>query len=484
MAVNATQVYAQCYNLTSAGSIQFTGGTTYLSVPGGTASYDPPAILSVTAPAGGSGTIEYMWIYSLDGVNFAAISGATTNTYNPPVINQTTWYRRCARRSGCTSWVGESNNVQVEFLPCPPCSNVTSAGVIGNPQSNCGAFNPGLITSTSLPSGGSTAALEYVWLSTTDPSTPAGTTWNVTTIASNTSTYDPPANITQTTWYRRCSRRAGCTSYVGESNWVMMEVLKVPTVTATGGSVCDGGTISLNANATLTGGSIASYAWTGPNNFTSTAQSPVLTGVTSTNVGTYTVTVTGSNGCTATATATLSLNTNCGTVCATRVVTSNAYCGTGTQYAMWTNNFITGISGVSQYYTITSGSFQEYSNGTAVFTGLVTNTGNTTVKFNINVTYSGRTCAAPSGSPKTSHCSYTINPTDWYYYPSMTGTLTGTNAVAGAVINLTQMGPSFQIGTGANLNEQNLFGGSGWLNLNIVSQPTRWLLFGKFFWRL
>ncbi len=59
----------------------------------------------------------------------------------------------------------------------------------------------------------------------------------------------------------------------------------------------DGGTITCAANSvTLTGSSTtpgATYAWTGPNNFSSPEQNPTVE-----ETGTYTLTVTGSNGCT------------------------------------------------------------------------------------------------------------------------------------------------------------------------------------------
>ncbi|RYD91305.1 MAG: LamG domain-containing protein, partial [Sphingobacteriales bacterium] len=61
------------------------------------------------------------------------------------------------------------------------------------------------------------------------------------------------------------------------------------------GPVCIGST--LNLTATTVGG--ATYAWSGPNSFSSSVQNPSLT-YASTNTGVYTVTVT-SNGCSATA---------------------------------------------------------------------------------------------------------------------------------------------------------------------------------------
>ncbi|HMT29353.1 MAG TPA: immunoglobulin domain-containing protein, partial [Bacteroidia bacterium] len=70
-----------------------------------------------------------------------------------------------------------------------------------------------------------------------------------------------------------------------------------PSLTASAsGPHCAGETLSLSTTAG------SSYQWTGPNGFTSTAQNPTITGVTSDNSGTYTVTVT-SNGCSSTTTA-------------------------------------------------------------------------------------------------------------------------------------------------------------------------------------
>jgi len=44
----------------------------------------------------------------------------------------------------------------------------------------------------------------------------------------------------------------------------------------------------------------ASYEWTGPNGFNSTAENPVITNVTTANNGTYTLVVTAEGGCTST----------------------------------------------------------------------------------------------------------------------------------------------------------------------------------------
>ena len=98
---------------------------------------------------------------------------------------------------------------------CVPCNNVTDAGEIGSDQTVCYGEIPDLLTSISLPSGGS-GDVEYVWLKNfTGPTTASG----VEVISSNTPTYQP-GPVTQDTWFRRCSRSVGCSDYNGESNWI------------------------------------------------------------------------------------------------------------------------------------------------------------------------------------------------------------------------------------------------------------------------
>lgn len=75
-----------------------------------------------------------------------------------------------------------------------------------------------------------------------------------------------------------------------------------PVVTASNnGPVCAGDNITLTA----TGG--GTYAWTGPNGFTSTSATPTVSSMNSSKIGTYTVTVT-SGGCSASATTALNFN--------------------------------------------------------------------------------------------------------------------------------------------------------------------------------
>src|SRR5690606_27266069 len=79
----------------------------------------------------------------------------------------------------------------------------------------------------------------------------------------------------------------GCTN---SASTVVTSDVAVPELTAEGGMLpCEAGSVTLTA---FTDGTAPSYAWTGPDGFTSDDSNPVVT-----TVGTYTVTVTTANGC-------------------------------------------------------------------------------------------------------------------------------------------------------------------------------------------
>ncbi len=113
-----------------------------------------------------------------------------------------------------------------------------------------------------------------------------------------------------------------------------INVASVPSATATT-PTCVGGTLSLSAS------SGASYKWTGPNGFTSTSQSPVLTNVIAAASGTYTVNITSSGNCVTTASVTVAVNplpvakavASSNTVCQGETVTLTA---SGGSTYLWT----------------------------------------------------------------------------------------------------------------------------------------------------
>ncbi|MES2519333.1 MAG: hypothetical protein V4585_14565, partial [Bacteroidota bacterium] len=212
-----------CSNLTSGGTIG--------SSQTGCGSFDPAAFTSVTAPSGGSGALEVIWMKSTTSnvlttataAQWTVIQGANALTYDSGPITQTTYFTRCSRRAGCSDYVGEANVITVT-VKASCCDNVTAGGKIGNDQTGCSGVDPTPFVSITDPSGG-TGALEIVWLKSTTSSVLTTTTqsqWTPITGATGL-TYDS-GPLTQTTYFIRCSRRAGCTDYVGEANVIKVTV--------------------------------------------------------------------------------------------------------------------------------------------------------------------------------------------------------------------------------------------------------------------
>lgn len=119
-----------------------------------------------------------------------------------------------------------------------------------------------------------------------------------------------------------------------------------------------------------------------------------------------------------------------------------------------------------------TGTFTEYGDGTARLLQRVVNVNGD--GFIMDLLFSGRTTTPPDGqSPK---CSGVCpNTTDWRYYPTTSGTLTGlpNTRYAGAVINVSRRGAALQVGTNAHLKSPLAkLGASGALALNVTQQPT------------
>ncbi len=105
------------------------------------------------------------------------------------------------------------------------CCNILDGGLLGYDESNCGGYDPDEIISVIDPTGGS-GVIEYMWIKTTDPSLPFSK-WDPIWRADGP-TYDP-LPISVTTYYARCSRRRGCTAWLGETNVIRKEVRPEPS---------------------------------------------------------------------------------------------------------------------------------------------------------------------------------------------------------------------------------------------------------------
>jgi gliding motility-associated-like protein len=123
------------------------------------------------------------------------------------------------------------------------------------------------------------------------------------------------------------------------------------------GPLCEGQILNLTASAGT------SYAWSGPNGFTSMLQNPTINNAVVNNSGSYTVVVTNSNGCTNSASLTVSINPNTpvtassnSPICEGDNLTMNA--STGSSYS-WTgpNGFTSSMQNptISNITTSSSG---------------------------------------------------------------------------------------------------------------------------------
>lgn len=211
--------------------------------------FDATEIASIRDATGGSKSVfKYQWEESIDyGTTWKPINGTNKVTHKPGTINQTTWFRRGARRNSCRNWV-YSNIVKKEVV-----SNFTTAGSITGNESFCGGYDPAEILSDAAPNGGEGSNTEYAWEESTD-----SLNWNKITGA-NQETYDPPA-ISQTTWFRRLARRNPC-SHLLISNVVKKEsrLIVVPSIVSNNGDwFCQGSTYEFSANDV---GTSATYTW-------------------------------------------------------------------------------------------------------------------------------------------------------------------------------------------------------------------------------
>ena len=87
-----------------------------------------PGIINGTVPTGGQGTLTYQWQLSSDGINFNNISGATVQNYSPPVLTQTSYFRRNVSSMVCTNLTSNSNVVIITVTSPPAPPTITASG--------------------------------------------------------------------------------------------------------------------------------------------------------------------------------------------------------------------------------------------------------------------------------------------------------------------------------------------------------------------
>ncbi|MEI8099344.1 MAG: hypothetical protein WCG74_10940, partial [Sediminibacterium sp.] len=187
----------------------------------------PDAFSSITDASGGTGTISYQWESSTDNSNFTNASGsATSATYAPGALTQTTYYRRAAKTTTIADGTVYSNIITVTVNPIPTISGISGTATIcsGN--------------STTLTASSSNGSPTFNWYD-------AATNGNLlyTGAAYTTSTLN--SGVT----YYASVTASGCTSTSRTSQAITVTAL--PTISSVSGTttICNGSTTTLTASS-------------------------------------------------------------------------------------------------------------------------------------------------------------------------------------------------------------------------------------------
>ncbi len=282
--------------------------------------------------SGGTGTLNYVWsnnqtgsfitvptagnytvtVTDANGCKKIAIASVAANQSTPNAQAQTSGNLTCAATT-----VALSNNTNPSNYTYKWSNNATTtpttvsqAGNYGltvtDTSNGCSATSNINVTSNTISP---TALISTInpTLTCANPtlalnaSSSTGTTpnltyqWTGTGITSGATTAQATVNQAGTFTVVVKDGVNGCTA----TKSIAVTSNTTPTnVTATGGTLsCSQSSVTLMATATTNN---ATFAWSGPNNFTSTLSNPSVSAA-----GTYTVTATGTNGCKSTATATV-----------------------------------------------------------------------------------------------------------------------------------------------------------------------------------
>ena len=237
-------------------------------------------------------------------------------------------------------------------------------------------------------------------------------------------------------------------------------------------TICEGESTTLTASGS-NGTPPYSFSWS--NGLGSNAS--VMVDPTSTT--TYTVTVTDADGCEDTDQVTVTVNPlpTATIACAEGNNTAsytllNQSCDGNNDRVFWAGSFANGYGGGNNWVAEPGATFIEKNDGSASLVMTTKNQNNNDLILNFNVTFFGKTTTPPSGSPVTGSDCGTLDPTDWRYYTSFSGTITGGGDLDGANFSISNTGPAFQVGPGASLKTNpGVLGASGWIGYVINSQP-------------
>ncbi len=228
--------------------------------------YDPQGtniIENTELPTSTFGSVDFEYIWMQSEVNapntpgnphWSPITGSENLTdLEISGLTQTMYFIRCARVAGCEMYWGETNTVEIEVDPCQP-GDIDGGSIVFN-----GPYDPqgtNIIENTELPTSTfGSVNFEYIWMQSevNAPNTPGNPHWSPIAGSENLTDLEV-SGLTQTMYFIRCARVAGCEMYWGETNTVEVEVPDRPTATISGGGeICPEETATVSIALTGTG---------------------------------------------------------------------------------------------------------------------------------------------------------------------------------------------------------------------------------------
>ncbi|WP_159691211.1 hypothetical protein, partial [Flavobacterium sp. 9R] len=168
--------------------------------------------LSVASEFGGGSIVARQWFKrATSGGTNVVISTATSSTYTPTAsdLGEGTWYLVCESTPLCGTPV-VSNEIQVRVN-----SSFTPGAIATTGETICSGGDPSVIGSVTPASGGD-GTMTYEWYSSTN-----GFIYT-SILGANSLTYNPPAGLTEKTWYRRQAIDGTCNTNFNNPNNVAL----------------------------------------------------------------------------------------------------------------------------------------------------------------------------------------------------------------------------------------------------------------------
>lgn len=219
-----------------------------------------PSKITGTAPSGGTGTFSIQWQRSTDNFNNSVenIDGANQNDYDPPVINQTTYYRRVVAFSGA------SECTLVPSISAVVMATVSTANVTNN-NIHKSSLDPDLYCSTPAkpnkivgdPAVGS--GFTYQWQNSVD----GGKTFQDITGATDKD-FTPPELKVTTIYHRLAVVNDKCMAPLpsGDVAFNIASTASSNKITSPATTIfCDNGDADTINGSEITGGGTVLYQW-------------------------------------------------------------------------------------------------------------------------------------------------------------------------------------------------------------------------------